>query len=48
VEQENVAVTRQLQSKYFAAATNQRTTIEEVLEAVLSTRSLPRLYSEDQ
>jgi hypothetical protein len=48
LEQEEVAVTGQRQDKQFVAATNQRATIEEMLEAVISTLSLPRLGNEDQ
>jgi hypothetical protein len=34
-------------SKHRSTATNKHTTVEELLEAVFSMRSLPRLYSED-
>jgi hypothetical protein len=34
--------------KHVSAATNQHATKEELLEAVFSIRSVPRIYSEDQ
>jgi hypothetical protein len=36
VEQEEVAIARQQCSKYISAATDQHTTIEELMEAVFS------------
>jgi hypothetical protein len=47
VEQEEMAIVRQRKSKHVSAATNKRTTIEEVLEAVFSFLSLSRLHSKD-
>jgi hypothetical protein len=43
------AVARQwLSSRHMMAATDTHATIEELLEAVFSVRSLPNLYNEDQ
>jgi hypothetical protein len=38
----------QSRGKYISAATNQRETIEELMEAVFSVWSASMLYSEDQ
>jgi hypothetical protein len=43
-----VATDRQQHIKHVFLATNKHTTIDELLEAVLSAQSMPRLYSEAQ
>jgi hypothetical protein len=48
VEQEEEAIARQWRCKHVSAATNQHATVEELLEALFSVRSVPTLYSEDQ
>jgi hypothetical protein len=37
-----------LSSRHVKAATDTQATVEQLLEAVLSARSVPRLYKEDQ
>jgi hypothetical protein len=46
--EERVAVARQRRGKHFSAAKNQHATIEELLKAMFSMRSVRRLYSEAQ
>jgi hypothetical protein len=48
VERIDAAIARQRRGKHVYAATNQQATIEDLLEAAFSMRSMPRLYSEDQ
>jgi hypothetical protein len=48
VEQEETAVCRQRRGKHVSRATNQHTTIKEMLDAMFSMRPLSRLYSENQ
>jgi hypothetical protein len=43
-----VAIARQLCGKRASAAVNKRATIENLLEAMFSMPSLPRVYSEDE
>jgi hypothetical protein len=47
VEEEKAAIAKQRRGKHVSIATNKYATIEELLEAVLSGRSTPRLYNED-
>jgi hypothetical protein len=46
VESEETAVARKLHGKHISSVTNTHATIEELLEAVFSLRSVPRLYKE--
>jgi ribosome-interacting GTPase 1 len=46
--QEEAHIVRQRRGKYFFVAMNQQSTIEELLEAMFSVRSVLRLRSEDQ
>jgi hypothetical protein len=48
VEQEQRPIARQWRSKSISAAMNKHKTIEELLEAVSSVWSVPRLYNEGQ
>jgi hypothetical protein len=49
VKPAETAVARQwLSRRHVMAATDTHVTIEELLEAVFSVRSVPRLYNEDQ
>jgi hypothetical protein len=48
MEQAEVAIAKQWHGKHVSTAVNQHATIEELLEAVFSMQSVPRLYSEDQ
>jgi hypothetical protein len=48
VEKEEEAIARQLRGKHVSASTNQHATIEELLEAMYSSWSAPRLHSENQ
>jgi hypothetical protein len=45
VEPENKAVARQRLRKHVSPATHKQATIGELLEAVFSLRSVPRLYN---
>jgi hypothetical protein len=42
-----VVIAKQQCSKHVSAATNECATVEEPLEAVSSTRFMPRLYNDD-
>jgi hypothetical protein len=42
------AIARRQRGKDFSAATNQPATMDELLEAVFSVWSAPRIYSDDQ
>jgi hypothetical protein len=44
----DAAIARQRLGKHALAATDMQATIEELLEAVLSMRSVPRLHSDDE
>jgi hypothetical protein len=46
MEPEETSITRQRLSKHVPAATNTQATIEELLEAMFSVGSAPRLYNE--
>jgi hypothetical protein len=48
VERIDAAISRQWNDEHVSAAKNQHATIAELLEAVFSMQSLPRLYGEDQ
>jgi hypothetical protein len=48
VEREEAAIARQRRCKHISAANIQHAIVDELLEAVFSVRSVPRLYSEDQ
>jgi hypothetical protein len=44
---EKSAIARRLHGKYVSAARNKSVAIKELLEAMLSMWSMPKLYSED-
>jgi ribosome-interacting GTPase 1 len=48
VEREKTAVARQRSHKYISASTHKHATIEELLDAVFSLRSVTRLYNENE
>jgi hypothetical protein len=47
-ETEETVIVRQQRGKHVSATTNGHATVEKSLETVSSTRSVPRLYNEDQ
>jgi hypothetical protein len=48
IVEEEAAIARQRHGKHISTAMNKHETIEELLEAVFSMQSAPRLYNEDQ
>jgi hypothetical protein len=44
----NVSANTRLSSRHVLAATDKQATTEELLEAVFTVQSMPRLYNEDQ
>jgi hypothetical protein len=48
VEQVEVTIARHWRGKNVSTVTNERTEVEEPLQALSPTRYVPRLYNEDQ